>query len=179
MLFVINNNTIEDALKNAYKILLEIIPNFQIPTISRIKLTNASSYWANIGRDINTPDSFAIHISKTFEKIPDISKAKIRFQSCMIHEIIHTIPGCNNHGKKFKKVCHLINSKYPEYQLQRTTSFEDFGIPKQTKIPKYICHCSNCNKEYIYFKKPKYPIFKYTCKCGSNKLELLPYTNNT
>lgn len=177
-MFELNPNVIENALELAGNILLDTIPNFKVPNISRIKLTNASSYWANIGRDRDIPDSFAMHISRTFEKIPNPDRAEIRFHSCMIHEMIHTIPGCNNHGKKFKKMCSLVNKKYPKYQIQTLTSSSEYGVDEESKTPKYICHCKDCNMKYFYFRKPNYDISRYICKCGKSNLELLPYTIN-
>ena len=179
-MFEVTPKNIENALTLAGNILIETIPNFKIPNISRVKITNASSYWANIGRDRETPNSFAIHISKTFEKIPDPIRAENRFHSCMIHEMIHTIPGCNNHGKKFKRMCSLVNKKYPKYQVQTSTSSEDYGIPRENKNPKYIIQCKECGKKYFYFKLPKYPISEYVCKCGKeNTLEIFPLYNKT
>ena len=157
----------------ASNIIKEIYPEFLLPTIDYIKITNAKSYWANIGK--TSTYGYGIHISKyLFNSIKNKSLLKDRFFGCIIHELIHTIPGCNNHKSKFKSICKQINKNYPQYILQGN----DKRIPLLfLSPPKYIMKCSVCNYEYYYFRKPKYPQEKYFCnKCGENQLKL--YNND-
>ena len=171
-MFSLTEGKINSTIEFACSTISKMYPAFKTPTINYVKVTNAKSYWANIGRDRNKPSGYGMHISRTFELIPDDEKAELRFKSCMIHEIIHTIPGCNNHGKKFKKICNIINKKFPEYKLQTKTSSEDFGVKREDKKPRYIVKCESCGKEYFYFRKPKYNIENYYCSCGKYKLKI-------
>ena len=83
--------------------------DFTPQKISYIKITNATGYWANIGKDCNDNTRYGIHVSRIFEKIPNEKDAILRLKSCLIHEIIHTIPGCENtHKGKFAKICNEI-----------------------------------------------------------------------
>lgn len=173
-MFKLTESVINSGIENASKILSEVYPTFQVPNIWSIKVTNATSYWANIGRDKKVRSRFGMHISRTFEKIPDENLARLRFETCMIHELIHTIPGCNNHGNNFKRVGRMVKRKYPQYDICRCVSAEEFGVDKaEAKPAKYLIRCEHCKHEYRYQRKPKYAISEYKCsKCGSDKLKL-------
>lgn len=173
-MFRLTEAVINSGIENAICVLSEVYPKFEKPNIWSVKITNATSYWANIGRDKKVRSRFGMHISKTFEKIPDENLARLRFETCMIHELIHTIPGCNNHGTNFKRVGYMVKRKYPQYDISRCTSAEEFGvIPEEAKPAKYIIKCNHCKHEYNYRRKPKYAVSMYKCsKCGSNQLKL-------
>ena len=174
-MFRLTESVINTAIDNANKILKEVYPRYEIPNIWSIRITNAKSYWANIGRDKNFPNRFGMHISKTFEKIPDLELAKIRFQTCMLHELIHTIPGCNNHGKNFKRIGYLVSRKYPQYDVCTSVNAEEFGVETKERPARYIIKCTKCGKEFRYARKPKYAISNYCCtNCYCDKLIIIP-----
>lgn len=179
-MFSLTSENVEYAIGNAFNVLKETYPPFIQPKINYYKLTNATSYWANIGKCKEDPNGYGLHISKLFELIQDQKIAELKFYSCIIHEIIHTIPGCeNNHGDKFNNICELINSKYPEYKIQTSISNKyfktDLPLNSNNIQPKYILKCKSCGKEYFYFRKPRYDIKMYRCtvyNCGG-KLKLI------
>ena len=53
-------------------------------------------------------DHFEIFISP---KHPDCEPHTLA--ETLVHELIHTLPGCNNHGKKFKKVSTIMGLEGP------------------------------------------------------------------
>ena len=166
---------IENALIVANQILSECVKSYCEPYIYKIDFREKSkSYWAKIGRNSKKHAGYFLRIGGLFNLIPNEELAKVRFQSTIIHELIHTIPGCMNHGSKFQRVCMLVNKKYPQYKLQTTTGAEDFGIQLDEPTPKYKIICKCCGKEYLYQRKPKLNINMYKCsKCGKGNLELI------
>lgn len=166
---------INSAIAKAINILEQCYNQFNKPYIYKIEYKpNSKSYWAKIGRNSKKHPGYFLRIGGLFQLIPDEELAKIRFQSTIIHELIHTIPGCMNHGSKFQRICYLVNKKYPQYKLQTATGAEDFGIQLDEPIPKYKIICKCCGKEYLYQRKPKLNINMYKCsKCGKSNLELI------
>lgn len=169
------HSEVENALILGNQILHECLNSYCEPFIYKIEFKEKSkSYWAKIGRDSKKNSGYFLRIGGLFSLIPDENVAKIRFQSTIIHELIHTIPGCMNHGKRFKRICYLVNKKYPQYKLQTSTGVEDLGIQLEEPIPKYKIICKCCGKEYLYQRKPKLAIDMYKCsKCGKSDLELV------
>lgn len=173
----LNEKIIYTIIESACDLLSKNCSLFTKPTITYIKITNAKGYWCNIKKDY---PGYRIHISRNFELIPDDSLAKERLYSSLTHELIHTIPGCMNHGEKFKRICSLLNKINPTLKLQVTTSFLDYGIIEKRKSPKYVCKCNYCGKEYLYWRKPNYNMERYLCgKCGKSQLKIFPYSEGT
>lgn len=168
---------IQSVIDQGNRILKECVPSYCCPYIHKIDFKNKSkSYWAKIGRNSKKHSGYFLRIGGLFSLIPDENIARIRFQSTIVHELIHTIPGCMNHGKKFHLICALINKKYPELSLQTSTSCEEYGIMVEKRVPKYIVKCTKCGKKYFYFRMPNYDLHNYVCNCcGYSKLKLLPY----
>ena len=44
------------------------------------------------------------------------------------HELLHTLPGCMNHGKQWQKYAQQVN-KYYNYNIHKLSSCEDKGLP--------------------------------------------------
>lgn len=89
-------------------------------------------------------------------------------KNTLLHELIHTIDGCFNHGDRFKYYAEKVNQKYG-YHIARTNSVK--GFKEQIKY-KYAIKCTQCGKTQKFIKKSnvvKYPSL-YICKCGG-KLE--------
>lgn len=168
----------ESTIARANDILKECYASYKAPMIYKVDYRDKSKgYWAKIATKRKSYPGYLLRIGGLFSLIPDEQLAQVRFQSTIIHELIHTIPGCMNHGIKFQYICSLVNRRYPEYNLQTSTAAEDFGIKAEqleTRKPKYKIICEHCGKEYLYYKKPKYDLSDYSCgKCGRDKLKLI------
>ncbi|HIU26160.1 MAG TPA: SprT-like domain-containing protein [Candidatus Copromorpha excrementigallinarum] len=87
----------------------------------------------------------------------------------LAHEVLHTCPECQNHGKIWKEYAERMNKRYG-YNIKRVSSFEEMGLetPAQKPEIKYIIKCRKCGKEYprqrftCVMKKIK----AYRCGCG-------------
>lgn len=106
-----------------------------------------------------------IEIASYILSDPELTKQTI------IHELIHTIPGCKGHDKTWKyygdKASKLFN-----VDITRTTDTKNYNIEKEK--PKYILKCKTCGEEYGYYRMSKaiknYEMYK--CNC-SGSLELI------
>lgn len=109
-----------------------------------------------------------IEISKwTMELNDDIIKNTI------IHELIHCIPYCNNHGKEFKYYAKIVKENLG-YNITRLGNKEEdykksgLEFPKEEKkiTYKYKIICNKCGEVYFRQRMKKYFLKRYVCgKC--------------
>ena len=112
-------------------------------------------------------DRFLIEVSQwVMELNEDIIKNTI------IHELIHCLPKCNNHGEIFKKYAKLINEELG-YNIARTGNKENDFIKSNLKyvekpiVYNYKIICENCSQNFFRQRITKYFTQKYRCgKCG-------------
>ena len=92
-------------------------------------------------------------------------------KNTIIHELIHCIPYCNNHGEMFKKYAIYINSKLG-YNISRVgNKEEDYKQSKkeynEREIFNYKIICEQCNQTFYRKRLQKNYLSKYRCgKCG-------------
>lgn len=98
-------------------------------------------------------------------------------KNTIIHELIHCLPYCTNHGEEFKKYAKLINEKLG-YNITRTgNKKEDFKQSNleynETEEYKYKIKCTKCGQ--IYYRKRLSKNFTKIYRCGKckGKLELI------
>ncbi len=97
-------------------------------------------------------------------------------KNTIIHELIHCLPNCNDHGKYFKKYADLINQKLG-YNIQRLGNREkDFlnsNIAYDDKIIyKYKIICTKCGQAFFRQRIKKNFKNKYRCGICGGKLEV-------
>ena len=109
----------------------------------------------------------------------EIEIAEVLLQDCVsniaakntiIHELLHTCPGCLKHTGRWKQYANKVNRLLPQYNIKRTTSAEEKGVAVRRKEPvyRYILKCCNCGNEIRRQKKTaitEHPEH-YRCKCG-------------
>jgi predicted SprT family Zn-dependent metalloprotease len=111
-------------------------------------------------------NGFEISISKHLLENGEDHKVK----QTLMHEILHTAPGCFNHGATWKRYGSQVNRIYG-YDISRTTSAANLGVdsPKVANA-KYTIQCCSCGVEIHRTKAT--PVTKnpekYRCKCGGN-----------
>ena len=92
-------------------------------------------------------------------------------KNTIMHELIHCIPYCNNHGTEFKKYAELLNTNY-RYDISRVgdkkKDFEKSNIEyKETKKYNYKVICKGCKQEFYRQRLNRNFTRKYRCaKCG-------------
>ena len=87
----------------------------------------------------------------------------------MVHELIHTIPGCNNHGPNFKKYAGLINRHYPKYNVSTYYKVDEEDSEVVSKPPKYIVTCETCGAQSYFYRKCKTLDIISRCTCKKCK----------
>lgn len=95
----------------------------------------------------------------------------------LAHELIHTCPGCDNHGAIWKAYAEKMNGVYG-YNIKRTDTAKHLGIKEEGTFKNrsleenYVLICKNCGARISRTRKSnvvKHPS-NYRCKCGG-KLE--------
>lgn len=90
----------------------------------------------------------------------------------LAHEILHTCPGCDNHGNTWKSYAKKMNDVYG-YNIKRTDTSENLGIKNESLIKEslkanYILVCKKCGTKFSRTRMSnlvKHPS-NYRCKCG-------------
>lgn len=96
-------------------------------------------------------------------------------KNTIIHEIIHCMPYCTNHGKEFKQYAKEINEKLG-YNITRTgNKQEDYQKSnieyKESNDYKYKIQCKECGQ--IYYRKRLEKNFSKKYRCGKCRGELI------
>lgn len=95
-------------------------------------------------------------------------------RSCMqtlAHEVLHTCPGCQDHGEKWKAYAARMNAAYG-YGIRRTDRPEALGVelpPAAEPVFHWRITCTRCGKSF--FRQKSSPLIKapqrYRCAaCG-------------
>ncbi len=64
----------------------------------------------------------------------------------ILHELLHTVPGCIQHQGRWNELSDYVNRRLPAYNIQRTTSCAEKGIAETdtAQTARYILQCSKC-----------------------------------
>lgn len=85
----------------------------------------------------------------------------------LAHEMLHTCPGCGNHGIRWKRYAAWMNQAYG-YRIQRTDSPEAMGTPAPPA--RYSLRCTACGTSIGRMKRSKLVLHPeyYRCRCGGS-----------
>ena len=89
-------------------------------------------------------------------------------KNTIIHELIHCIPDCNNHGKEFKRYAKLVNDKLG-YNITRVgNKKEDYRksgqvLQENDSKNRYQIICEKCGQTYYRQRIAKNFTKKYLC----------------
>lgn len=98
-------------------------------------------------------------------------------KNTILHELIHCIPFCNNHGIEFKKYANYINQKLGYHITTKGNIQEDYQASqleyKQENSYKYKIVCQDCGQ--VIYRKRFNPnlIKKYRCGKCKGRLKLV------
>lgn len=115
---------------------------------------------------------YTIEISKW---VMELNKSIIK--NTIIHELIHCLPYCNNHGEYFKKYANIVNKELG-YNISRLGNkkedLENSNIEyRYEEQYKYIIECEKCGQ--IFYRKRLQKNFKnkYRCSKCLGKLKVI------
>lgn len=110
------------------------------------------------GSTRKTNGKYAISINEQYLRVGDPKDV----HNTIMHEVIHCVDGCMNHGDKWKRIAAQVNSRFDFTPIQRTGDDKAYDAFLETKY-KYKITCNKCGHEYKYLRKTK--TFD-ECKCG-------------
>lgn len=149
---------LQKAIFEVEGVALEVNKESIIPSI---RISNATSFFGVCKRK---PKGFEISVSKYH-----LSNEINAVYQTIVHEVLHTIKGCMNHGSKWKECANTMNEVYG-YNISRLGTMKS-GAKLNTppKLVKYIITCQKCSK--VYKRKVRSKLVKnvdnYKCgECG-------------
>ncbi|MBD5424113.1 MAG: hypothetical protein HDR44_03190 [Allobaculum sp.] len=92
------------------------------------------------------------------------------------HELIHTIPGCYNHGPTFQDAAKKLNGCFPDlYNVQVKTNLADYDL-EAPKTNHYEIVCKDCHHTMYRERMSKTlrHIDRYRCPKCHGLLEVYP-----
>jgi len=138
-----------------------------------IRFTKATSWYGQCQQNRvyqGTRYQFQISISEYH-----LRSSERAIRNTLIHELLHTCPGCLNHGAKWKGYASLVQQQWG-YQIIRAGGDKDrdsaIEAARQEKRAgyktKYLLVCTKCGQEFIRYRKSNLVLHpeKYRCKCG-------------
>ena len=126
-----------------------------------IELTKATRQFGKCRRHGGS-NNYTIYLSKYF-----INNPEEEIKNTLVHEVLHTVDGCMNHGAKWKGLANKINNYY-NYKISRTSSYSMSEEAQQIKR-QYIVKCTGCNAEIYRQKKSKLITDTHLYRCGKCK----------
>lgn len=119
------------------------------------------------GRCIHTAEKYTIELSAFLENADPVFVYTVA-----AHEILHTCPGCMNHGAKWKQYAAQLKKRYG-YEITRTANVSllpETGAPEA----KYAFKCTMCCAVIRRQKMSKLVqhLERYRCKCGGKLVRL-------
>lgn len=104
---------------------------------------------------------YAIEVSERILDDPAL------LRETLAHELLHTCPGCRNHGPKWKAWAEKANGALGCH-IQRTVPVEGEAGPLRHEEVKYVLECQSCGAriERMRMSKAVKSPWRYRCRCG-------------
>lgn len=116
--------------------------------------------------------TYQIEVSSLLEGMDDD-----RIKDVIYHELLHTCPGCMNHGKRWKHYADILNTKLG-CKITATADYQTLGIKTTEAEYRYVIVCENCGLKGYRMRKSNVTAHpeNYKCsKCGG-PLKVLKYS---
>lgn len=96
-------------------------------------------------------------------------------KNTIMHELIHCIPYCNDHGSEFKKYANYINSKLG-YKITRVGNkkddYEKSNLSFEEESYKYKVECKKCGQVFYRNRLNRNFTRRYRCGNCRNKFSI-------
>lgn len=90
-----------------------------------------------------------------------------QLKEVMAHELLHTCPGCQNHGQRWKGYAQLVNAAWG-CQISRLAPVSQERRAAQQRQAPYLLACSSCGRAFPRMRSTKVVLYpaRYRCPCG-------------
>lgn len=98
-------------------------------------------------------------------------------RSVILHELIHTCEGCQNHGDLFNEYAARLNEKYA-YTISQ---YVDLPESKTALGFEIVAECPECGEKYYFKKRSKFVKVAgagYECVCGCKTFKIRDLEEN-
>ncbi len=138
--------------------------NIPYGNIKELRVNNRARRW---GRCTGSSGNYTIEINATLldERNPDTGLI-----NTILHELLHSCPGCMNHGSKWKQYAAKVHNKYG-ILIKRNSSPDDKSIQVDShniKV-KHKFVCNGCGATVVRMRESKFTrdCANFRCaKCG-------------
>lgn len=106
-------------------------------------------------------DEFTVEIAASLLEAEERAVRQV-----LAHELLHTCPGCSNHGTQWKIWASLMNRVYG-YRIRRTNSPGELGLTDD-RSARWLIVCRKCGSRSTRMKRSplvEHPE-RYRCRCG-------------
>ena len=121
-----------------------------------------------VGRQVNGKILYEIKINREYIGVGDAKEV----HNTIMHECIHCVEGCMNHGAKWKAIAKKVNDNFDFSPIKRTGYDEAYNAVMQTKY-KYEAVCQKCNTTFHWMRKSRIYIScsegRARCGCGGKQ----------
>ena len=109
-----------------------------------------------------------IEVSSAILNNPDL------LRQTLVHELLHTCPGCRDHGARWKTYAEQVGQKLG-YSITRTVQAESDPGPLRHEEVKYILECQSCGAQIrrMRMSKAVKSPWRYRCPCGGKLKRIL------
>ena len=147
------------------------IPFVDCPVTASKRMSRAwgNCHWTRRGGT----ESFKIHINHI---LLDDSVSDKALENTILHELLHTVKGCQDHGAKWSHYADIVNREYG-YDIRRTDGDVDDAAAKLAKAQvrnsyKYKVFCPSCGAKWLYSRASKTVQHPDWYRCGKCKTTL-------
>lgn len=116
-------------------------------------------------------DRFTIEVSSLL--LSDES----RLTQTLAHELLHTCPGCQNHGERWKAYAGVVNAAWGMEIARLSPPIDNEQAPLRVDTVKYVLQCESCGKQFLrtrlcpLVRHPEH----YRCTCGGALHLVVPH----
>lgn len=152
------NIRLQELTERAYRILrnlnIEVKDNVKVEWSKTVQTKTLGTYYNR---------SNSITISRLFHVLPDNE-----VMATLLHELLHSVDGCQNHGTKWKALAHTVNRAYG-CNIKRTSDLmRRYGDKLYDEgFFTHKIYCSACNSTQYYTREPKVKDNLGSCYCGT------------
>lgn len=121
-----------------------------------------------IGLQPNGKVLYEIQVNQEYIAVGDSKDV----HNTIMHECIHCVDGCMNHGEKWKAIAKKVNDKFDFTTIKRTGYDEAYHAIMETKY-KYEAICNKCGAAYRWMRHSRIytscTLGKARCNCGGEE----------